>query len=81
MTQKNAAAVTLGRLGGLAGKGVTTPKKARAARKNGKRGGRPRVSPALAHACAVCGALARQRCRTGTGKVLNGYHRARQVPA
>ena len=34
-------AVALGRLGGLAGKGVSTPAKRRAARANGKKGGRP----------------------------------------
>ena len=39
---KNPNAVALGRLGGLAGKGKTSPAKARAARKNGKRGGRPK---------------------------------------
>lgn len=39
---KNPAAVALGRLGGLAGKGVTSPAKAAAARENGKLGGRPR---------------------------------------
>lgn len=38
----NKAAQELGRLGGLAGKGVTSPAKAKAARKNGKKGGRPR---------------------------------------
>ena len=40
--RKNPAAVALGRLGGLAGKGVSTPAKAAAARKNGRKGGRPR---------------------------------------
>lgn len=39
---KNPAAVALGRLGGAATKGVTSPKKAAAARRNGKKGGRPR---------------------------------------
>lgn len=39
---KNPAAVALGRLGGLATKGITTTKKARASRRNGKLGGRPR---------------------------------------
>jgi hypothetical protein len=43
--EKNAAAVALGRLGGLAGKGVSTPKKARAARRNGKLGGKRRPTP------------------------------------
>ncbi len=41
-TKKNPHAVALGRLGGLAGAGVTTPKKARAAKRNGKLGGRPK---------------------------------------
>ncbi len=39
---KNPAAVALGRLGGLATKGITSRKKAAAARRNGKKGGRPR---------------------------------------
>lgn len=39
---KNPHAVALGRLGGLATKGISTPKKRRAARRNGKLGGRPR---------------------------------------
>lgn len=38
----NPAAVTLGRLGGLAGKGKSSPAKAAAARRNGAKGGRPR---------------------------------------
>ncbi len=42
MTTKNVHAQALGRLGGLAMKGVTTPKKARASRRNGKLGGRPK---------------------------------------
>lgn len=37
----NPAAVALGRLGGLAGKGKTSPAKAAAARANGRLGGRP----------------------------------------
>ncbi len=41
-TTKNPHAQALGRLGGLAMKGVTTPKKARASRKNGRLGGRPK---------------------------------------
>lgn len=39
---KNPAAVALGRLGGLANKGRTTPAKAAAARENGKKGGWPK---------------------------------------
>ena len=39
---KNPHAVALGRLGGLATKGVSTPKKAAAARLNGRKGGRPK---------------------------------------
>ena len=39
---KNPHAVKLGRLGGLAGRGKTSPKKAAAARKNGQLGGRPK---------------------------------------
>lgn len=39
---KNPAAVTLGKLGGAATKGIKTEKKAAAARANGKRGGRPK---------------------------------------
>jgi hypothetical protein len=39
-TKKNPAAVLLGRLGGL----VSTPAKRKAARKNGRLGGRPRCS-------------------------------------
>jgi hypothetical protein len=38
MTRKNPAAVALGRLGGRA----TSPAKRRAARENGRKGGRPR---------------------------------------
>jgi hypothetical protein len=40
----NPAAVALGRLGGLAGKGKTSPAKAAAAQANGRLGGRPRGS-------------------------------------
>jgi hypothetical protein len=43
--EKNPAAVALGRLGGLASAKVLTPKKARAARRNGKKGGRPKKQP------------------------------------
>ena len=43
MTNKNPHAVALGRLGGLAGRGQpATLRKAEAARRNGKLGGRPR---------------------------------------
>ncbi len=48
MSGKNPHAVALGKLGGLAMKGVTTPKKARASRLNGKKGGRPKKSTASA---------------------------------
>ncbi len=44
---KNPAAVALGRLGGLANRGISTPAKRRASRANGKLGGRPKkVQPA-----------------------------------
>lgn len=39
---KNPNAVALGRLGGLATKGISTPAKAKAARENGKKGGWPK---------------------------------------
>jgi len=43
MTNKNPHAVALGRLGGLAGRGQRASlRKAQAARRNGKLGGRPR---------------------------------------
>ena len=42
--KKNHYAVYLGRKGGLAGKGRTSPAKAAAARSNGAKGGRPRKS-------------------------------------
>lgn len=42
MSGKNPHAVALGRIGGLAGKGKTTDKKAAAARLNGCKGGRPK---------------------------------------
>ena len=45
---KNPHAVALGRLGGLAGKGKTTDKKAAAARLNGCKGGRPKKKAAPA---------------------------------
>lgn len=51
MTAKNPAAVALGRLGGK----VTSDAKAAAARKNGKRGGRP----------ALCGVSAKDHNSTG----------------
>lgn len=40
--RKNPHAVALGRLGGLVGGKASTPKKVRAARVNGRKGGRPR---------------------------------------
>jgi uncharacterized membrane protein YvbJ len=43
--RKNPHAVALGRKGGLAGKGITSRKKAAAARRNGKKGGRPKKQP------------------------------------
>ena len=45
---KNPHAVALGRLGGLATKGVSTPKKAAAARLNGRKGGRPPKAKVIA---------------------------------
>ena len=45
---KNPHAVALGRLGGLASKGVSTPKKAAAARANGRKGGRPPKAKVIA---------------------------------
>ena len=42
MVSKNPHAVALGRLGGLAGKGQSSLKKAAAARINGRKGGRPK---------------------------------------
>ena len=39
MSIKNPHAVALGRLGGAATKGITSPKKARASKRNGKKGG------------------------------------------
>jgi len=48
MATKNIHAVALGRLGGLATKGVSTPKKAAAARLNGCKGGRPPKAKAIA---------------------------------
>lgn len=41
MARKNPHAVALGRRGGKAGKGKTSPAKAAAARENGTKGGRP----------------------------------------
>jgi hypothetical protein len=38
---RESPAAALGRKGGRAGRGVSTPAKARAARENGKKGGRP----------------------------------------
>lgn len=43
----HAAAVELGRRGGLAGKGKTSEKKAKAARANGLKGGRPPRIPLI----------------------------------
>lgn len=40
---KNPHAQALGRLGGLAGAGISTPARKRAARRNGKLGGRPKT--------------------------------------
>lgn len=48
MARKNPHAVALGRRGGLANKGKTSPEKAAAARANGKLGGRPRKAPSSA---------------------------------
>ena len=48
MAIKNPHAVALGRLGGLASKGKSSPKKAAAARVNGRKGGRPK-NPLKAH--------------------------------
>lgn len=42
MRKKNPHAVALGRKGGAATKGVSSPAKTRAARLNGKKGGRPK---------------------------------------
>jgi hypothetical protein len=42
MAKKNPHAMALGRLGGLAGKGRTSPAKAKSSAQNGKLGGRPR---------------------------------------
>ena len=44
LSNKNPHAVALGRLGGLATKGITTTKKAAAARQNGRKGGRPKLA-------------------------------------
>ncbi len=41
MPRKNPHAVALGRKGGKANKGKTSPAKAKAARENGRKGGRP----------------------------------------
>jgi hypothetical protein len=43
-TPKNPHAVELGRLGGAATRGLSTPQKRRASRANGKLGGRPKGS-------------------------------------
>ena len=45
MSEKHPAAVTLGRLGGLAGKGKSSPRKAATSRANGRKGGRPPNTP------------------------------------
>jgi general stress protein YciG len=44
MKRKNPHAVALGRKGGAATKGISTPAKRRTARENGKKGGRPKGS-------------------------------------
>jgi len=51
----NPAAVALGRLGGLAGKGKTSAAKAAAARANGKLGGRPPRGTAAGQARDIAG--------------------------
>ena len=48
MSAKNPHAVALGRLGGLASKGQSSPKKAAAARLNGRKGGRPPKAKSIA---------------------------------
>ena len=53
MSAKNPHAVALGRLGGLAGKGQpSSPKKAEAARINGRKGGRPKSAIPRCRHCA-----------------------------
>lgn len=57
--RKNPHAVALGRKGGLATAGLTSKRKARAARKNGKLGGRP-GNPEIKRIMAALG-VTRQR--------------------
>lgn len=75
--KKNPHAVALGRLGGAAGKGVSTPKKARASRRNGKLGGARATSRALQHPCPFCQASVGARCLTAQGHRKMGFHRGR----
>jgi hypothetical protein len=75
--KKNPHAVALGRLGGAAGKGISTPKKARAARRNGRLGGAKATSKALLQPCPFCRAAVGARCVTDTGQRKMGFHRGR----
>ena len=88
MAKKNPHAVALGRRGGLAGKGVSTPARRRAARTNGKLGGRPRPADSpLYRPCPTCEAKAGWPCvavgrgRAGEtrkeGQPIRLFHRAR----